>query len=281
MNFFKLILILTLLILQSCSKEKKEVSLIKEVNQEKELISNDREAMKILENGDSFYAAKKFLETELVFPQSDWAAKSALMAAYSYYIQDYYPEAIFNLERYLSTYPKDKNIPYANYLLAICYYEGIVNEKKDLRPLIKAKQKFVFVINSYPNTEFAMDSAFKINLINEILASKEMYLGRHYLKKKKWIASMNRFRNILENYYKTIFTEEALHRLVEINYKLGLIEESQKYASILGYNYQSSSWYKKSYKIFNKDYSEQIPKIKKDKKGVINKFKKLFERNEQ
>ncbi|MDA7573330.1 outer membrane protein assembly factor BamD [Candidatus Pelagibacter sp.] len=276
MNFFKLILILTLLILQSCSKEKKEVSLIKEVNQEKELISNYREAMKILDKGDSFYAAKKFLETELVFPQSDWAAKSALMAAYSYYIQDYYPEAIFNLERYLSTYPKDKNIPYANYLLAICYYEGIVNEKKDLRPLIKAKQQFVFVINSYPNTEFAMDSAFKINLINEILASKEMYLGRHYAKKEKWIPAINRFKNIVNDYDKTVYIEEAIHRLVEIHYQIGLIDESKKYAALLGYNYGSGDWYKETYKIFNKDYKEV--KVKKDKKknnSILRKIKSL------
>jgi outer membrane protein assembly factor BamD len=276
--FFKLILILVLLILQSCSKEKKEVSTITEINQEKELISNYKEAMKILDKGDSFYAAKKFLETELVFPQSDWAAKSALMASYSFYNQDYYPEAIFNLERYLSTYPKDKRVPYANYLLAICYYEGIVNEKKDLRPLIKAKEQFEFVIKNYPNTEFAMDSKFKIELIHEVLASKEMYLGRHYAKKEKWIPAINRFKNVINEYDKTIYIEEAIHRLVEIHYQIGLINESKKYAALLGYNYGSGEWYKKTYKIFNKSYKDvKIKKNKEKNNSILRKFKSLFD----
>jgi outer membrane protein assembly factor BamD len=275
---YKLVLLLILFNLQSCSTNEEEISLIKEVDQELEMITSYKEAMINLNSGDTYYAAKKFLESELLFPQSDWAPKSALMAAYSYYLQDYYSESIFNLERYIETYPKDKRMSYAYFLLAMCYYETITDEKKDLEPLLIAKKNFEFIVLNYPNTDFALDSKFKLGLINDILASKEMYLGRHYIKKEKWIPAINRFKNILEKYDTTIYAEEALHRLVEVHYRIGLINESKKYASVLGYNYLSSEWYKKSYKIFNKEYKNPIiVKNKKKKKGIIKKFKKLFE----
>ena len=221
---------------------------------------------------------KKFLESELLYPQSLWAPKSALMASYSYYLQNYYSESLANLERYLKTYPTDLHQAYAHYLIAMCYYETIEDEKRDSAPLIKARKKFQFIIEEYPNTDFALDAKFKLDLIQDIMASKEMYLGRHYIKKEKWIPAINRFQHVIEEYDQTIFVEEAIHRLVEINYKLGLLEESQKYANLLGYNYLSSEWYKKSYKIFNKDYLIKKRKSnKKEKKGVIKRFKKLFD----
>ena len=264
--------------LNSCAKEEKEISVIKENKQDLELVVTYKEAYKALNEGDPYFAAKKFLEAELLYPQSRWASKSALMAAYSYYIQNYYAEAIANLERYLKTYPTDNNLDYAYYLIAMCYYETIEDEKRDSEPIIKAKIKFDYIVKNYPNTDFALDAEFKLDLIQDLLASKEMYLGRHYIKKGKWIAALNRFKTVISKYNQTIFVEEALHRLVEINYKLGLIKESKKYATILGYNYLSSDWYKKSYKVFNKNYYSQINKpIKKDKKGVIDKFKKLFD----
>ena len=200
------------------------------------------------------------------------------MASYSYYMQNFYPEALSNLERYLKTYPSDANIAYAHYLMAICYYETIEDEKRDIAPLLNARSKFNYILENYPNTDFALDSKFKLDLINDILAAKEMYLGRHYVKKTKWIAAINRFKTVIDDYDQSIFAEEALHRLVEIYYKLGLIEESEKYASVLGYNYLSSEWYKKTYKIFNQDYdSKAVKTLTKDKKGVFNKFKELFE----
>ena len=271
-------LLFILLFLNSCGKEEKEISIIKENRQDLELIATYKDAYKALDEGDPFFAAKKFLEAELLYPQSEWAPKSALMASYSYYMQNYYAEALANLERYLKTYPTDKNLDYAHYLIAMCYYETIEDEKRDSEPLIQAQKKFSFIVKNYPNTDFALDAKFKLDLIQDLLASKEMYLGRHYIKKGKWIAAMNRFKTVIKKYDQTIFVEEALHRLVEINYKLGLTGESQKYATILGYNYLSSDWYKKSYKIFNQDYSGQIKKpIKKDKRSVIDKFKKLFD----
>jgi outer membrane protein assembly factor BamD len=267
-----------LIFFAGCSGEEKNISLIKETNQDLEMLATYEEAYTALDEGDPYYAAKKFLEAELLFPQSDWAPRSALMAAYSFYLQNYYSEALSNLERYLKTYPNDKNTVYAHYLIGMCYYETIEGEKKDTAPLLNAKKKFNFILENYPNTDFALDSKFKLGLIEDILAAKEMYIGRHYLKKEKWIAAINRFKNVVENFDQTIFVEEALHRLVEVNYKLGLENEAKKYANVLGYNYLSSEWYEKSFIVFNKDYEKEIVKLpNKDKKGVFNKFKKLFE----
>jgi|TARA_B110000046_G_scaffold182368_1_gene216237 outer membrane protein assembly factor BamD len=271
----RLLVLLIFFTFNSCSKDDKKISIIKENNQEDEMIAAYREGVKTLEEGDAFYAAKKFLEAEMVFPQSEWAAKSALMAAYSYYLQNYYFDAILNLERFFETYPKDKSVAYAHYLLAMCYFEKIEGEKRDLKSLIKAKDQFTILIEKYPNTDLALDSMFKIDLLNDILAAKEMYIGRHYIKKEKWIAAINRFKIVLEDYETTVFSEEAIHRLVEIHYKIGLEDEAKKYAMLLGYNYLSGEWYKKSYKIFDKQY--EIQKIKKDKGGLIKKFKKLFD----
>jgi len=182
-----------------------------------------------------------------------------------------------NLNRYINTYPTDKNIAYAHYLIAMCYYETIEDEKRDTAPLERAKDKFNFIIKNYSDTDFAMDATFKVELINDFLASKEMYLGRHYIKKGKWIPAIKRFQYVVKDYNQTVFIEEALHRLVEINYKLGLLEESKKYANLLGYNYQSGMWYEKSYKVFNQNYKLKKIEKNKEKKGVTSKFKKLFD----
>ena len=261
-----------------CSKNEQDISVIKEQSQELEMISVYNDAYKSLSQGDPYFAATKFLEAEILYPQSKWAPKSALMAAYSFYLQNFYAEAISNLERYLTTYPQDKNLVYAHYLIAMCYYESIIDEKRDYGSIIKAKKKFDYIVEKYPSSQFAIDANFKLDLIQDILASKEMYIGRYYLKKGKWIAAANRFKEVITKYDQTVFVEEALHRLVEIYYKLGLMKESEKYANLLGYNYLSSDWYKKSYKIFNNDYSISLNrKVKKDKKKVFETFKKLFD----
>ena len=198
------------------------------------------------------------------------------MASYSYYMQGYYSLAIENIKRYFKTYPNDKNNAYAHYLLAICYYETIEGEKKDLAPLILSKKEFKFVIKNFPNTDYAYDAKFKIDLINDTLAAKEVYIGRHYIKKKKWIPALNRFKNVLKEYETTIHVEEAIHRLVEIYYKLGMEKESLKYASLLGYNYNSGEWYKETYKIFNRKFEIKVPENKKEKSKILSKIKSLF-----
>ena len=275
MKIFKnFILFIFIILTISCSKSEK-VSIVKEKNIETQMIEAFKEGYDELKNGDVLFAAKKFNEAELLYPQSRWAPKAALMAAYSYYSQDYYYDAEYELKRFLKVYPNEKDIPYAHYLLGMVYYEKIVDEKKDLEPLLMAEQKFKFIEKNYPNTDFALDSSYKLDLIQDYLASKEMYIGVHYMKKKKWIAAINRFKNVVNKYDKTSFIDEALHRLVELHYNLGLIEESQKYASLLGYNYQSSEWYSRSYKIFNENYKTKL-EIKKEKEGIFKRFKKLL-----
>ncbi len=280
-KFYIYFLIFLSIFLSSCSKEELKKSVIKE----KKLISQVMEAydegMKSLKAGDVLFAALKFNEAEILFPQSIWAPRSALMASYSYYSQDYYQEAIAELDRFIKVYPNHKHIDYAYYLLGLCYYEQIVDEKKDLESILQAKLYFNYILENYPSTDYAKDVNFKMDYVQDILASKEMYLGRYYIDKKKWIPAINRFRNVIDDYDTTIYTEEALYRLVEIHYLLGLDDEAKKYANLLGYNFQSSLWYKKSYSFFDKIYESNYKKIQKDKskKGniVIKKFKSLFE----
>ncbi len=269
-------LILTLSIF-SCSKEVIRDSSINEKNLDLQVIEAYKEGIKSLNEGDVLFAAKKFNEAEILFPQSVWAPKSALMAAYSYYSQDYYLDAIQELKRFVKVYPKYKDIDYAYYLLGVSYYEQIVDEKKDLESITNAKKTFKLLISNYPNTEYSLDAEFKLDLINDILASKEMYIGRYYFQKKKWIPSINRFKTVIEEYETTIYTEEALHRLVEVYYTIGLVEEAKKYAKLLGYNYQSSEWYEKSYIVFDKIYEKNKKKKMRKKKSFVKKIKSLVE----
>ena len=182
---FKILLIfIIILFVCSCAdKTKKKVSEIVEVDMEMQMSNAYKEGYLELQRGDVLLAAKKFNEAELLFPQSAWAAKSAIMAGYAYYTQSYYSDAIFELERYLVTYPNHKDRAYAHFLLGMSFYEQIVNEKKDLKSILDSKKQFELIIKEYPSTEFAVDAKFKIDLINEILAAKEMYLARYYLKK--------------------------------------------------------------------------------------------------
>ena len=276
MTFIKIfILFFFISLISSCSNEQIKKSIIEEKNLDLQVLEAYREGLKNLEAGDVLFAAKKFNEAEILFPQSEWAPRSALMAAYSYYSQNYYKDSIAELERFLRVYPKHKNLDYVYYLLGNNYYEQIVDEKKDLQSIIEAKKYFEIVINNYKNTDYALDAEFKIDLINDTLAAKEMYIGRYYFNKKKWIPAINRFKTILEMYETTIYTEEALHRLVEVHYLLGLKEEAKKYAKLLGYNYQSSEWYKHSYSLFDKKYVI-VKKEKIKNKSTLKKIKSLF-----
>ena len=278
----KILVFFIVFILQSsCSNEISKNTIIKEKSLELQVREVYKQGVEALNNGDVLFAAKKFNEAEMLFPQADSAPQSALMAAYSYYAQDYYGDAIAELKRFLKVYPAHKDLGYAYYLLAICYYEQIVDEKKDLQSIVSAKENFNIILKNYPNTEYAIDAEFKIDLIDDILAAKEMYLGRYYFNKKKWIPAINRFREIIDNYDTTIYAEEALHRLVEVHYTIGLVDEAEKYTQLLGYNYQSSKWYENSYSLFDKTYKKRKKKrfktYKKKKDGLIKKFKTLLE----
>ena len=245
------LIILTTLLLFSCSKKE---TIEYEPEDKVDSYKLYEEGLQAFELGDYFFAEKKFSQAELNFDIVDFAAKSAIMASYSLYGINFYSEALDNLDRYLKKYPADKNVMYAHYLIAIIYFEQISDEKKDLNPLIKANSKIDFFLNSYLNSDYAMDLRFKKDLIQNQLAAKELYVAKFYISTQKWVPAINRLKIIVEDYEKTIFIEEALHRLVEIHYHLGIEKEAKKYAKILGYNYNSGDWFKQSYKILNKDY---------------------------
>ena len=271
-----IILFFSFFLLSACSK--KEVKEIKSEPTEAEIVTAlYTEALEALKKGDAYFAAKKFEEVESLLPQSEWAAKASLLSSYADYSRNAYSNSIFGLERFIKKYPANENIPYAHYLIAMCYYEQILDEKKDLRPLLQSKEKFEFIILSYPETDYAIDARFKIDLIIDQLAAKEMSIIRFYIKTEKWIPALNRLKSVIENYDRTVFIEEALHRLVEVNYRLGLVDEAKKAASILGYNYNSSEWYEKSYKVFNRKYKPKKVKEKKEMGLIRRKIKSLFE----
>ena len=274
-NIFFIIL---LLLLFSCSQKSEEISTkIEGDSLEAQMIEAYKAGVNAFEQGDILYATKKFNEAELLYPQSDWAPRASLMAAYAYWKGSYYSNSVNELERFIKLYTKNENLNYAYYLLAMNYYDSIVDEKKDLRPLTEAKRYFNFIIKKYPESDYALDGKYKLELIDDMLAAKEIYIARHYIKKEKWIAAINRLKIIISQYETTIYVEEALHRLVEVYYIIGLEEESKKYAKILGYNYQSSEWYKETYRVFNKDY--RVKKIDKEnvpKKKLLDKIKSFF-----
>ena len=272
-NFFYIFLFFFIL---SCSKKVENTTTLNEVNLETQMIEIYNQAMEELKRGDVIYAGKKFSEAELLYPQSIWAPRAVLMSAYGYFSQGYYSDAINNLERFITKYKNHPDIDYAYYLLALCHYDQIVDEKKDMKEIVDAKKYFEFIIKNYPDTEYAYDSKFKLELIVEIMASKEMYLARYYVEREKWIPAINRFKKVVNEYDKTIYVEEALHRLVEIHYKLGLEKEATNYASLLGYNYQSSKWYESSYKILNKKYVSRKNETSDERETILKKFKKLF-----
>ncbi len=276
---FKILLFLILsLFIYSCGgKEKDKKIILENTDIEKQMIEAYKKGVEALDQGDVLYAAKNFNIAENLYPQSIWASKSVLMSAYAYYTQDYYGDAAYEVKRFIKNYPNSNYIPYAQYLLALCYYEKIEDEKRDIGPLLEAKKNFEKLIASYPKTDFALDAKYKILVIDNFLASKELYLAKYYLNKDKWIPGINRLKTIIEKYDETIYVEEALLRLVEVHYKIGLINESKKYAKLLGYNYLSGKWYEESYKIFNKDYTSQNEKIqKKEKNRMIKSLKNLF-----
>ena len=277
-KFKVLPILITLLFIWSCGgKEDDKKILLESTDLEQQMIEAYKKGVEAFNQGDVLYAAKNFNIVGNIYPQSIWASKSVIMSAYAYYSQDYYGDAIYETKRFLKNYPNSDYVPYARYLLALCYYEEIEDKKRDIEPLLEAKKNFEKLIVSYPNTDFSMDAKYKILLIDNLLASKELYVAKYYLTRGKWIPALNRLKVIIEEYDETVYVEEALHRLVEVHYKIGLVEESKKYAKLLGYNYLSGKWYKQSYKIFDKDYYSQNSKIKKKEKSkIIKSLKSLF-----
>tara|TARA_B110000037_G_scaffold200738_1_gene241541 strand:- start:111 stop:947 length:837 start_codon:yes stop_codon:yes gene_type:complete len=277
MSYVKIIIIFFFFILSSCSKNK-EVSenIIQTDSLQDEMVKAYNDGAEALKKGDVIFATKKFNEAEMLFPQSEWAPRAALMSAYAYWTSQYYSSASDELKRFIKIYPNNENLDYAYYLLAMCYYDSIEDEKKDLKPLLESKKNFQILIKKFPSTDYSLDAEYKLLLIEDFLAAKELYIARHYMKKQKWIAAINRLKNIINDYSESIYVEESLHRLVEIHYIIGLENEAKKYAKTLGYNYKSSKWYEESYRVFNKDY-KRISNIKqKNKKDTLTEKIKSF-----
>ena len=251
------------LFITECSK-KEEISVKPPDNKEAYKIYG--QALEAMNEGEFFFAAQKFSEAEKILPVVEHSAKALLMSSFCYYTINFHEEAISSLEYFLKKYPADENIQYASYLVALSNYEQILDEKKDIEPLFKTKEIIEEYIEKYPNTDYTLDLKFKLGLIQNQLAAKELYIAKYYIKTQKWIPAINRLKIVINNYDETIFIEEALHRLVEIYYNLGLVNEAKKTAKILGYNYNSSKWYENSYALLNKDYQKQQKKLKKTSK---------------
>ena len=245
--------------LSSCSKKEQ---IVYEPAQNSDPFILYKQGLEAFERFDYFFANKKFSEAELNFKQVEYAAKSAIMSSYSLYGINFYEEASFALETYLKKYPASEDIEYVSYLNALTYYEQILDEKKDLSPLLESKKIIKEYIKKYPNNEYTLDLKFKLDLIQNQLAAKEVYVAKYYIKTQKWIPAINRLKKVVNLYDETVYIEEALHRLVEIYYNLGLIDEAQKIAKTLGYNYNSSEWYENSYALLNKDYVKETDILK-------------------
>ena len=270
----RFLVVLTLsIILNSCANKNNEFEY--ENSKQKDPYEIYKEGLEAFNVNDFFFASEKFSEAELNFSSPDDAAKAAIMSSYSLYVINLYDEAEENLNRYLKNYPGDDKVIYAHYLLAIIQFEQISDEEFDLAPLLESKKRIDFFLEKFPNTEYAIDLKFKKGLIKNQFAAKELFIAKYYISVQKWIPAIKRLKIIIDEYDDTIFIEEALHRLVEINYHIGLLDEAKKYASILGYNYNSSEWFEKSYQVFNKDYKKILKKAKQNEKEGL--FKKVIE----
>lgn len=231
-------------------------------------------AFKLYEEGTWSEAINLFQKVETKYSFSEWAPRATLMIMYIYYESSEYYQALEYANKYKKLYPSSKNITYVDYLIGLVFYEQISTVARDQTYTKEALKKFNELIDNNPNSIYAKEAKYKIDLINEQLAGKEMYLARYYMKKSKWVAAIKRLNIILDKYEQTVYVPEALHRLVEIYYKLGNLNQASKYGAILGYNFNDDEWYKKSYKIVaDKDYSTEK---KAQKIKFRDKIKKIF-----
>ena len=274
------LIILSFLILLLFSCTKTEVKDSEPPSTKQEAMDVYKDALSSMEEGQYLIASEKFDQSESLLPQTEWAAKSALMSSYCLYTISFYDEAILNLKRFKKLYPADPNIDYASYLIAVIYYEQILDEKKDIEKLIFTKDAIEDFLKKYPNTDYAMDLKFKLDLVINQMAAKEISIARFYIQNEKWIPAINRLKIVVEKYDKTIFVEEALFRLVEIYYRIGLIDEAKAAASLLGYNYNSSEWYEKSYTVLNKNYKPIKIQDNKEENKLVDRIKKIFSIND-
>ena len=205
-----------------------------------------------LDRGQSRQAAALFDEVERQHPYSPWARRAQLMSAFSYYVARDYNKSISSAQRFLSIHPGNRSAPYAYYLIALCYYEQISDVSRDQKITQQARQALTEVVRRYPDTRYAGDARLKIDLVEDHLAGKEMTIGRSYQRRGKWLAATLRFRNVIDNFQTTSHAPEALYRLVESYLSLGIPEEAQKVAAVLGRNYPGNEWYARAFELMNR-----------------------------
>jgi outer membrane protein assembly factor BamD len=227
------------------------------------------EAMDAMQRQNYRLAAQLFDEVERQHPYSVWATKAQIMAAYAHYQINQYDEAILSAQRFIQLHPGNKDAPYAYYLIAVSYYEQITDVGRDQRTTENALKSLEEVVRRYPNSSYAQDARLKIDLTRDHLAGKEMAVGRYYLKQQLYVAAINRFRTVVEQYQTTSHTPEALHRLVECYLALGVVSEAQASAAVLGFNYPGSDWYQDSYRLLT---SKNLEPKEDDKSWVSQAF---------
>lgn len=242
----KLFLVFTILALTHCTSSPEEEATPYVEKPVDELYNT---ALNHLDKGEYKKAAKGFEEVEQQHPYSIWAQKSQLMAAYAYYQRNDYDDAIIALDNFIKLHPGHKDIPYAYFLRGLSYYEQISDVTRDQKITREAEEALKQVIDRFPTSEYAKDAKYKLDLVYDHLAGKEMEVGRYYLKKRHYTAAINRFLEVVTHYQTSTHTPEALHRLVECYLALGFEQEAQKAAAVLGHNFPNSEWYRDSYRL--------------------------------
>lgn len=207
------------------------------------------EALNVLQEGGYKDAAVMFDEVERQHPYSTWATKAQLMSAYSYYQDDAYDSAIVALDRFIQLHPSSPDVPYAYYLKGLSYYEQISDVSRDQKMTELALQTLVELVKRFPTSKYAKDAKLKIDLTRDHLAGKEMEIGRYYLNQGQYLAAINRFKEVIDKFQSTTHVPEALHRLAESYIAIGVTEEAQKVAAVLGHNFPGSQWYLDSYRL--------------------------------
>ncbi|KAF0222573.1 MAG: hypothetical protein FD176_2540 [Rhodospirillaceae bacterium] len=237
-------LIATALLLSACADKKDEY-----VERPVEELYN--EAMDLVEQGEYYKAAQAFDEVDRQHPYSVWATKAQLMNAYVLYERNKYPDALVALDRFIQLHPGNKDAPYAYYLKGLCYYEQITDVARDQKMTEMALKSLQEVVDRYPASSYARDAKLKVDLTRDHLAGKEMNIARYYQNRDQWLAALNRYKIVVEQYQTTSHVPEALHRMVEIYLTLGLTDEAKKTAAVIGHNFPGSDWYEDTFSMVN------------------------------
>jgi len=266
-SFLKILIFILYLLLFGCSQVQER--------QETQSVPVEKlynKGMNLIEKGNYASAILVFEELDRLYPYSNWTTKAQIMTVFSFYQSKLYDEAVLSAERFIQLHPASSDVSYAYYLIGLSYYQQITDVSRDQGSTQLALESFERLIQRYPASDYAVDAKLKMDLIIAQLAGKEIEIGRYYLKNKKYLAALNRFNIVTQEYQTTHYVPEALHRLTETYIALGLLDEAQEAAAVLGYNFPDSKWYEASYSML------KGKKIIEDKRSnfMLQFIKKLF-----